>query len=632
MKDFFQSNLASIAIKNPALALLLQAHKPNQSFEVFMGEDIANYNIFDCKREKPLYLTSPLEENMKRFEELSEYAYYPYMYFYGIGNGVLYKLLLGNEIVKRIVVIEPELEILFIAMHFIDFSSEILEGKLVLLWGEKVDYQAVLNLFDQDKHSKLYAKTYMLEACSAYYYENHDEELHALNLHFIKAIEHMVVSVGNDAHDAIVGIDHHIQNLPASLHSPSLVELITQLRGRDTAIIVATGPSLYKQLPLLKEIAPYATLFCIDASFPILHKHGIKPDVVLSLERVEATAKFYEDTPKEAFEGVVFALTSIVHPRLKKAVEEKGGLIQYSFRPFGYTTYFGINEYGYIGIGMSAANMAYEMVVHSRFKRCIIIGQDLAFGEDGSSHSQDALYGSHEIKPKDQKVFVTKYGGGGEIESTIVWRMFLNFYERDIANTPYNLEVINSTEGGARIEGTQEIPFAKAISLIPRESKPKLILNFPTQELIEQNMQTISKRCKMWLREGRTKQKRIEKVFLKVAEFCEELEKLNDENKLETIDYKRMDKLSQEIEKVKEYFKDPIFSATFIDALQSYIFHQEMDIAKVLVRNTSDEMQRRAKQIELIFLHKYWLFSLAGGMDSVLEVVKRASKSWGRGK
>lgn len=628
MKDFFQSNLASIAITNPTLALLLQSHKPNEKYEVFMGEDVANYNIFDKKREKPLYLTSPLEESMRRFNELSEYAYYPYMYFYGMGNGVLYKLLLGNEIRKRIVVVEPELEILFIALHFIDFSNEILEGKLVLLWGEKVGYQEVLNLFDKDKHSKLYAKTYMLEACSAYYYENYYDELYTLNSYFIKAIEHAVVSVGNDAHDAIVGIEHHIANLPSSLCSPSLVDLITQLRGRDTAIIVATGPSLYKQLPLLKEIAPYATLFCIDASFPILYKHGIKPDVVLSLERVEATAKFYEETPKEAFEGVVFALTSIVHPRLKKAAEEKGGLIQYSFRPFGYTTYFGIDEYGYIGIGMSAANMAYEMVVHSRFKRCIIIGQDLAFGEDGSSHSKDAIYGADEIKPKENKVFVTKYGGGGEVESTTVWKMFLNFYERDIANTPYPLEVINSTEGGARIEGSKEIPFKDAIASIPKEPKAKLVLNFPTQEVVEQNMQIISERCKLWLKEGKSKQKKIEKVFLKVAECCEELEKLNEENKLESIEYKKLDKLSKEIEKIKEYFKDPIFSATFIDALQSYIFHQEMDIAKVLVKNTQDEMQRRAKQIELIFLHKYWLFSLAGGMDSVLEVVKRANKSW----
>ncbi|WP_027327645.1 motility associated factor glycosyltransferase family protein [Helicobacter pametensis] len=625
MNNFFESNLASIAIKNPNLALKLQAVIPNQKYEVFMSDDIANYNIIDKQNTVALFATQPLEETMKRFETLGEYAYYPYLYFYGMGNGVLYKLLLDQEIRRRIVVIEPELEILFIAIHFIDFSQEILDGKLVLC--ESLDDQGVAWLFENDKHSKFYVKTYMLEIFNAYY-ERYRDDFLRINQSFIRAIEHLVVAVGNDAKDAIIGIKHHIANLPETIQTPTLIDLVLKLKNRDTAIIVSTGPSLYKQLPLLKQVAQYATIFCIDASFPILYQHGIKPDIVLSLERVEATAKFYEETPKEAFEGVIFAITSIVHPRLKKAIESKGGLIQYSYRPFGYTTFFEIHEYGYLGIGMSAANMAYELIVHSRFKRCIIIGQDLAFGEDGSSHSEGAIYGKNEIKPKGQKVYVTKYGGGGKVESTQVWQMFLNFYERDIANTPYPIEVINATEGGARIEGCLEIPFREAISRISQDVKPPLILEFPKEEMHHKYLGLIKEKCDTWLKEGKKKQKQIEKVFLKVAKFCEELEQLNEQKQLEHIDYKKMDVLSQEIEKIKLFFKEPIFHTLFVDALQSYIFHQELDIARVLVRNTHDEMQRRAKQIELIFLHKYWLFSLAGGIANVLEAVKLAKKEW----
>lgn len=626
MNNFFQSNLASLGIKNPALALKLQALTPNQKYEVFVGEDIANYNILDKRTHTAIFPTLPLEETMKRLSELKIYSHYPYLYFYGMGNGILHKLLLGNSLLHRLVVIEPELEILFIALHFIDFSQEILEGKIVLY--NDLSHQEIIQLFESDKHSKFYVKSYMLEIFNPYY-ERYREEFFAINQNFIQAIEHLVVAVGNDAKDAIIGIKHHITNLPETIQSPTLVHLIQKLKNRDTAIIISTGPSLYKQLPLLKEIAPYATLICIDASFAILHKHGIKPDIVLSLERVDLTAKFYEDVPKEAFEGVIFAITSIVHPRLKRAILEKGGLIQYSYRPFGYTTYFGIHDYGYLGIGMSAANMAYELIVHSTFKRCIIIGQDLAFGEDGSSHSQGAVYGSDEIKPSEsQKVYVTRYGGGGEVESTKVWKMFLNFYERDIANTPYPLEVINSTEGGARIEGALEIPFAEACKRVPRVPKESLMLDFPTQETQEAHLKIIKDKCDLWLKEGKKKQKRIERVFLKVAEYCKELEELNDKKELEKIDYKKLDRLSREIEKIKLFFKEPLFSSLFVDALQSYIFHQELDIARVLVRSSEDEMQKRAKQIELIFLHKYWLFSLAGGIANVLEAIKLAKKEW----
>lgn len=629
MNNFFESNLASLAVKNPNLAFKLQNITPNQKYEVFIGEDIANYNIVDKNENVAIFSTQPLQETMKRFDTLKESLYHPYLYFYGMGNGVLHKLLLDQEIRKRIVVIEPELEILFIALHFIDFSQEILSGKLVLC--EDLDDQGIASLFEEDKHSKFYVKTYMLEIFNPYY-ERYREKFLRINQSFIRAIEHLVVAVGNDAKDAIIGIKHHIANLPQTIQTPTLVDLVLNLKNRDTAIIVSTGPSLYKQLPLLKQIAPYATLFCIDASFPILYQNGIKPDIVLSLERVEATAKFYEETPKEAFEGVIFAITSIVHPRLRKAIEEKGGLIQYSYRPFGYTTYFGIHEYGYLGIGMSAANMAYELIVHARFKRCVIIGQDLAFGEDGSSHSKGAVYGSDEIqkgsKRAGQSVYLTRYGGEGEVESTQVWKMFLNFYERDIANTPYPLEVINSTEGGARIRGTLELPFSEVLQRIPREEKQPIALDFPTEEVRQNNLKIIEEKCHLWLKEGKKKQKRIEKVFLKVAHFCEELETLNEEKRLEMIDYQKLDSLSKEIEKIKLFFKEPLFGSLFVDALQSYIFHQELDIARVLVKTTDDEMQRRAKQIELIFLHKYWLFSLAGGIANVLEAVKLAQKEW----
>lgn len=625
MNDFFQSNLASLATKNPNLAFKLQNTLANQRYEVFIGEDIANYNILDKQTQTPLFKTKPLDETMKRFEELRNYAYYPYLYFYGMGNGVLYKLLLSNEVLRRIVVIEPELEILFIAMHFIDFSDEILSGKLVI--SQSLDDQGIVALFESDKHSKFYVKSYMLEIFNAYY-ERYQEDFLRINQGFIKAIEHLVVAVGNDAKDAIIGIAHHIGNFPSTLKTPTLIDLVAQLKNRDTAIIVSTGPSLHKQLPLLKEIAPFATLFCIDASFPILYKYGIKPDLVLSLERVEATAKFYEDLPEDAFKDVVFEITSIVHPRLKQAIEKKGGLIQYSYRPFGYTTYFGIHEYGYLGIGMSAANMAYELVVHSRFKRCIIIGQDLAFGEDGSSHSKDAIYGSDEIKPQENKVYVTKYGGGGEVESTQVWKMFLNFYERDIANTPYDLEVINATEGGARIQGCLELSFREAIQRVDKTPKRPIILENPSKEKQEENLKLFREKCDLWVREGKKKQKKIEKTFLKVAKFCDELEKLNDEQKLENINYKKMDALSQEIEEIKLFFKEEMFHSLFVDALQSYIFHQELNIAAVLVQNVQDQMQRRAKQIELIFLHKYWLFSLAGGIANVLGAIKLAKKEW----
>ncbi|AAP78392.1 motility associated factor glycosyltransferase family protein [Helicobacter hepaticus] len=631
MQDFFSLNLSALAIRSPALALRLNEFEPNQDFEVYQGNDPLNINIIDKRSNTPLFQGNPLEETNAKIESFAKYSHYPYLYFFGIGNGVFYKVLLQNDFLKRIIVLEPEIELLFIVLHFMDFSKEILEKRLIFIDAKSCDSTSIDILFASNRDAKIYSKVYDLHLFNSYY-EIYSELYIKINQFFIRSIEHSVISVGNDSRDSIIGISHHIQNLPDVIKSPTLLDLLAQIKGRDTAIIVATGPSLSKQIPYLKQIQDYATIFCIDASFPILAKEGIKPDIVFSLERVELTAKFYEDTPKWAHKDVIFAITSIVHNRLKNAL--KGNVVQYSLRPFGYTNYFEIPEYGYLGIGMSAANMAYELVVHSRFKRCIIIGQDLAFGEDGTSHAKNAVYGTHEINPeemeqKGQKIMVEKYGGGGMIESTKIWKLFLTFYERDIANTPYPIEVINATEGGARIHGTKEMPFPEAIKLINTSHKKfPITLTLPTSEAYEANLAKIKQKTREWIDLGLKDKAFVEEVFLEVAALTERFELLNKEKRLEELKSEELQKCINRIQEVKELFDKRRFRECFMDALQSYIFHQEMDIARILVMPANNEEAKLIKQAELIYAHKYWLFSLAGGMDSVIEVVKKAFATW----
>lgn len=624
----FDTNLAALAKVDALLYLALKSFKPNQHYEVFMDNDPANYNIIDTKNTKALYLTKPIDEIMERNAQLHSYSYYPFLYLYGLGNGVLIRLLF-NEQRQRIVVFEPELEIIFIVLNLLDFSSEIATQKLQIIYTKQIGYMGVDSLFDSNKYSRVFVKTYdLLVTCP--YYESYHDDILRINGYFIKAIEQAVVSVGNDARDSVVGIYHHIANLPDALRTPSLKDLVLALRGRDSAIIISTGPSLHKQLPLLKKVAPYATLLCVDASFPILTKHGIKPDIVLSLERVQESAKFYTDTPKQAQKGVVFALTSIVHKHTKLAL--KGAKVCFSFRPFGYTSLFGFDEYGYLGIGMSAANMAYELAMLAEFKQCIFIGQDLAFGDDGSSHSKDAIYGTQESQYKKEGIYVPRYGGEGQIETSKIWKLFLHFFEKDIARTPPSMQVINATQGGARIAGTKELPFTQVVESIVQKAqkKPPLLLAPPSPKHSAKLIKQAYKKAQDIIKYGSTQKRKIERVFLQLARELEHIEKLNAQNKLEKINFAKLNALSDKIDDIKGLFGERKFTSYFMDAIQSYIFHQELDIAKVLVLYTANEDELKAKQLQWLYYHKYWLFSLAGGIDCVIHTTQKALDEWSK--
>jgi hypothetical protein len=634
MNDFLQINLDALITVDPLLTAKLMGIKENKRFEVYMDEnDPANINIIDNELHKPLYKTRPIDETQQKLKAyLTEYSGYPYLYFFGMGNGVFYKILLANELHKRVVCVEPNMEVLFIALHFVDLSNEIKEKRFVPIVVDDFNFVKASTLFKR-KELLVYSKLYSLDVLSSYYEETYRDEILKVNQHSIRSIKDTITAVGNDSIDALMGLENHLINLPKMIKSPSLLQLIEKSQKRDTAIIVSTGPSLAKQLPLLKQIEPYATIISVDASFPVLCANGIKPDIVLSMERIPLTAEFYKKTKPECQEGVIVELSSICHPEIIDSISQ-GAVKTFSMRPFGYTKYFDFKEWGYMGIGMSAANMAFELVIHSRYKHCVFIGQDLAYAEDGSTHTEGHIIDETKTALGKNKEFsyTTAYGGNGVVKTYNIWQMFLNQFERDIAQNPYKkLDVINSTEGGARIEGAREVPFKEVSETIIDKSKPKepIVLEPPSDEDVKEKLESAIKTVHKILEYTYNIKIKAEDMFLEVAKMTEYFEKMNKEERLEEIDFDEVADLIDRMQDVKELFNDKEFASLYNDTVQSYIVHQELEIAKIQVKYTADDdMLKKAKMIDWIYAHRYWFFSLAGGINASLEVVKRASKEW----
>ena len=96
MQDFFALNLSALADTSPKLAKRLQAIVPNTHYEVFLGDDVLNFNIIDTRDCTPIFVDSPIAQTNQKIVEFMPYAQYPYLYCFGLGNGVFYKVLLQN--------------------------------------------------------------------------------------------------------------------------------------------------------------------------------------------------------------------------------------------------------------------------------------------------------------------------------------------------------------------------------------------------------------------------------------------------------------------------------------------------------------------------------------------------------
>ncbi|ELE3565039.1 motility associated factor glycosyltransferase family protein, partial [Campylobacter jejuni] len=392
-----------------------------------------------------------------------KYLLYPVLYFYGFGNGILFKALLQNKNHQHIVVFEKDIEIIWIMFHILDFSHELQSARLMILQTSSLDIEFFSN-FCSSKPFFQFSRIYFLELMS-HYYERFHEDILGLNKKLAENFKNSIVSYGNDPLDALQGIEQFVYNLPQMITHPSYKELLSKRKGiSDTAIIVSTGPSLTKQLPLLKKYASKATIFCADSSYPILAKHGIKPDYVCMLERDEIVAECFNNDFGEFDKDIVFIVKSVTHPHTIKYLQKNNRAFILVSTYASFIQYLKLDYFGYFNMGFSVAHMNFLLTIHLKYKNIILIGQDLAYAKDGQTHSQGFIHANlhnGDYERDLDKFSTTAYGGNGKVQSSEIWTLFRHNFEKDIVNIKmnYHITTYNCTEGGARIEGTIEKPF-----------------------------------------------------------------------------------------------------------------------------------------------------------------------------
>ncbi|EAJ1617186.1 motility associated factor glycosyltransferase family protein [Campylobacter coli] len=459
-KELFNKNIE--ALSNILLKESLKEIKSSK-FELILGKDNLDINLKDTSDNTFLYENVIDELNTMLNTYNDKYLLYPVLYFYGFGNGVLFKALLQNKNHQHIVVFEKDIEIIWVMFHILDFSNELQSARLIVLNTNKLEIQDY-NELCSFKPFFQFSRIYFLELMS-HYYERFHEDVLELNKKLAENFKNSIVSHGNDPKDALQGIEQFVYNLPQMITHPSYKELLSKRKGiSDTAIIVSTGPSLTKQLPLLKKYASKATIFCADSSYPILAKHGIKPDYVLSLERIPLTSEFFNNDFGEFDKDIMFIVKSVTHPHTIKYLQKNNRAFILVSTYASFIQYLKLDYFGYFNMGKSVANMSYLLTEYLNYKNIILIGQDLAYAKDGFSHTKDYKnLDKHEghFQRDKGKFQCLAYGGNGKVESSRIWTMFRLIFENDINyfQKLFNITTYNCTEGGARIEGTIEKPF-----------------------------------------------------------------------------------------------------------------------------------------------------------------------------
>ncbi|EPA8993594.1 motility associated factor glycosyltransferase family protein [Campylobacter jejuni] len=592
-KELFNKNIE--ALGNILLKESLKEIKSSK-FELILGKDNLDINLKDNSgggySENLLY-QDPIKELQTMLNTYNDkYLLYPVLYFYGFGNGILFKALLQNKNHQHIVVFEKDIEIIWIMFHILDFSSELQSARLMILENDKLQAQDYTELCSSKPFFQ-FSRIYFLELMS-HYYERFHEDVLGLNKKLAENFKNSIVSHGNDSTDTLQGIEQFVYNLPSMITHPSYKELLSKRKGiSDTAIIVSTGPSLTKQLPLLKKYANKATIFCADSSYPILAKHGIKPDYVCMLERTEITAEFFNHDFGEFDKDIVFVCAGVVHP---KAIEYlKGRNRKYLITPryLYFPIYIKLKYFDFLYNTPSVAHMSYFLSVLLNHKNIIFIGQDLAYAENGNSHPDDYQNSANYESQMYEHILTIAYGGNGKVETHEVWIFFKQILEAMIIK--YHITTYNCTEGGARIEGTIEKPFLWACENLldkdlnkPFEKLEPLSLNKQNEFLLKAYYKVYQsiKHCRDFNKNLSNDFENIQSIYLS----------LNEKEEYLNLAIEKIDKFKNKLEDIKQM-------QDLYDILQSLFIQFELNLARIYVLNPKTKEDAFNKSILWIKEH-----------------------------
>lgn len=420
------------------------------------------------------------------------------LYFvFGFSDGRhIRKLLEKCDKTNRIIVYEPDASLFYKAC--VSFELEDLIGDdRVILCVPKVTQKIETVISSMVSFQSMY----VIEMCILPGYDIlYRDEYLDFEEKVIAVMKENVITRNTKFHIGRKNPQHTLYHMKNMIYHNNSEQLRKKLAEYDLdkipAIIVSAGPSLDKNIQDLKKAEGRSFIIVVDAALRTIRQAGIRPDMVCTID-FRAPDYFFQGID---LNGLVWSCEALTKPWVLEQADNK---IFYHGYYCKYWDELLRETVGYtmpgLAAGGSVSTEVFTLVYQLGFKKIILVGQDLAF-TNGVSHTKGALgaFGKNSDYIKSRRI-VQVEGIDGELLDTDfqMWE-YRRWFERMIQLNMDKFDVIDATEGGAKIEGTKILKLKDAIE---QECKGKLdiyqlLQNMPlafTKEQQEKLLQGLKK-------------------------------------------------------------------------------------------------------------------------------------------
>ena len=492
MEDVLKKNLAFIERFNkPLCDKILSVTSINKNLE--LNTNLAGqYNLLIDNR--PVHsITDVYKEAKDLLNDVKIKENTSIHCIYGIGLGYHIDEYIQNA-KGKIIVYEPDIEAMYFVCSAVDFSDHFKSGNLYFA-SDLTELNTVLYSIYRYKSNVTFS---FLDYYKLYHKPDIDE--------FQKSLQRIVDVVDHNYTFQVNNICAFFRSTLIDSAQKYKAPLLTDYKGiyKDRpAIIVSAGPSLHKNIDVLKKYQDHALIFCVGTALRTLCGNGITPDFVNVIERNNTKVHYDVEQAKDIiFIAETFTESSYLNMDFKKylitaSLEtdaarwflEMADKELVDFETKGTVAYHAIYSAYYLGcnpIILVGQDLAYsdgdcyckgskfdglQCVFDEDLKKYKVIFKDFEKFKEAYCQSVKDIYSEekqniiveHRLKELNKNLCSVEGQNGNMLPTDSVYSLFIEYIQDFAKRHKDERTLINSSIGGAKIEGFSLLPLETAI-------------------------------------------------------------------------------------------------------------------------------------------------------------------------
>lgn len=372
---------------------------------------------------------------------------------FGFGNGAVLERMLSEECPVAIcIAYEPSVAIFRKALEEYDLTALLSDPRLLLFVegvnGDQMEYYLV-DLIDYSNW-----RHFSFQALSQYP-ELFPEQRKMIFEMFERVYGNNRAAMNTLIAYAQASVINEVKALKWMIDCRTISGMTGSFPPDMPAIVVAAGPSLEKNVEVLKQAKGRAFIICVDTAIPFLLKYGIVPDMACTIDAQKGKRHFEGPEVK----GLPLAVSSDSNYNVLEFIGDVNPYYISTTNDYYQDLFYSKgNEVGFFDGGGSVGTTCFKLAVTIGFQTVILVGQDLAF-TDKKRHA-----GRGDLRKEDLIYNIVMVDGynGDKVMTRGDYKTYIDWYNLQIPKLE-DRTIINATEGGAKLNGAVQMSLQEAV-------------------------------------------------------------------------------------------------------------------------------------------------------------------------